>query len=215
MSLSRLPLPLLDGHIMLYKGRSAAEIPRDSSLLDSEGMVNMTALASSSQCDFNQVETAWYFSREEETGQVYRSFAAVRVLGAQPWILKIQVPQTFLDSTQRAELWYGRDWKEFVWRSRKGEIPSDPMPAKFDEYAKPGIAKIVEGHVCIKAPTVVSRTKKGDVQFEMEEGHCLVIQTSSGERKATQFVIIDRRVARDLGRLIRGKIHIDVYPPNS
>lgn len=200
---------VLPDHYLLYKGKAVAEINADNPLILNDGSVNMASLESLKGGDFNEQEGAWYFSKEPETAERYRAWAAERCWWSQTWLIQIQVPRSFVDSLRKEQLWYGHDWKEYVFYCRRG-LNAGPMPAKFDKLWKPGGAQIIEGHVCGKSPNSVPRINRHDVQERLGEDTLLKIGDG---RKATQTVFMVKEDVSRMGELFRGKIHIDLHSP--
>ncbi|PBP22641.1 hypothetical protein BUE80_DR006567 [Diplocarpon rosae] len=145
--------PIRPNQHVWYKGRGVTGI-RNPLFLDNGG-INMLSIKTEMGGDFNQCKLAWYFSPEKEAAELYRSWAARRNAHAESWNIRFEVPATFVDTLHKAQLWYSRDWKEFMWRCKKG--PTSRMPAKFDRFAKPGLAQLIEGHICARHPNGVSR----------------------------------------------------------
>lgn len=193
--------PVLQDHYVLYKAKAASEMEEDWILDD--GSLNMRAIESYPGCDFNHESFAWYWTLEAETAEHYRAWASRRCLWSDTWIIRIQIPTTFIDSLRQQNLWYSRDWKEYVWHCRKRAKP----PPKYDSYWKAGGADLVKGHICTGVSNSVTQIKKEEVQAKMTEEN--LVRISSGEA-ATQWVFMNRATAERLAMEIRGKIHIDI-----
>ncbi|PBP26434.1 hypothetical protein BUE80_DR002702 [Diplocarpon rosae] len=202
--------PIRPDHHVWYKGRGVISITNP--LFHEDGSINMLSIKTEMGGDFNQARIAWYFTPEKETAKLYRAFTAKRVSYAETWNIQFQVLASFLDTLHhKSQLWYSRDWKEFVWRCRNGLAAK--MPAKFDRFAKPGLAQLIKGHICGRHPHGVNRIDIENVQTSLDESHLLYI--NGGTRRSTQTVIVDEGVAERMGELIRGKIHIEVHPPRA
>jgi hypothetical protein len=179
----------------------------EDSFVREDGSINMGLLRTMPGGDFNHDKLVWYWTKEEATAEEYRQWSEIRCHWAETWIIQIQVPKTFIDNLCKQTLWYSPDWKEYVWYCRKGESAGD-SPAKFDRLWKDGQAQLVEGHVCMRAPTIIPKIKKEEVQEKISEEDLLYI----GDRKATQSVFMDAGVVKQLGILVRGKVCIDIHP---
>lgn len=177
-------------------------------LIRDDGNIRMDPIRTYAGGDFNQRDDAWYFSKEEGTAEKYRGYAAKRCPQSEIWIINMQVPKGFIDGVRKKELWYSPDWKQFVWSCRNGDSVSSP--AKFDSYHPPQ-TQFIEGHICGRNPAIILKIKKEDVQQEMSENNLLYL----GTRKATQSVFVDKPTVVEMAKLIRGKIFIDVFPPNN
>ncbi|PVH79433.1 hypothetical protein DL98DRAFT_460983 [Cadophora sp. DSE1049] len=200
------PPSILPSHYVLYKGKSSVELLSERFIRE-DGSVNMGAIESLKDGDFNQRRGAWYFSKEEETAEQYRHWAAARNCMAETWIIRIQIPKEFIDGLRKKELWYSPDWKTYVWYCRKGTSEGDP-PTKFDSFWKLGQAQLIEGNICGRSPNIIPKIPKQDVQQRMSESDLLY----NGNRKATQSVFVDEEAVERLGELIRGKIFIEIFP---
>jgi len=187
---------------VLYKGKSPAEMVEED-LFRANGNIDMGAIESAKGGDFNAKSAAWHFSPEHETAELYRGFAARRCGWSETWIIRILVPHTFLETLRKEHLYYGRDWKEFVWLSRKN-IPD--FPSKFSNLTS---AELIIGHISKSLDNMIRRIKQSDVQEKINEGHVMTITGG----KSTQWAFTKEDAANRLGREIKGKIHIDVYAP--
>ena len=200
------PPSILSGHYVLYKGKSSAELLSERFIRE-DGSINMGAIESMKGEDFNQRRGAWYFSREEETAEQYRRWAAARNSMAETWIIRVQIPSGFIDGLRKKYLWYSPDWKTYVWYCRKGTSEGNP-PDRLEEFWKPGEAQMIEGHICGRSPNIIPKIPKQDVQTRLSENDLLY----NGSRKATQTVFVDEEAVERLGELIRGKIFIEIFP---
>ncbi|KAH7346230.1 hypothetical protein BKA65DRAFT_273215 [Rhexocercosporidium sp. MPI-PUGE-AT-0058] len=198
--------PILQDHYVFYKGKAVGELRSDTFIL-SDGSINMEAIESYRCGDFNPRKGAWYFTKEEETAEKYRQWAAARAPQAESWIIRIQVPKSFIDGLRKKELWYSLDWKTFVWFCRKGQSAGSPPP-KFDAFWRPGQAQLIEGHICASAPASMARMKLEDYQQKLNESKVLY----NGNQKATQSVFVDEDAVERMGELIRGKVFIEIFP---
>ena len=106
------PSPILQNHYVLYKAKAAAEM---EDWIKEDGTLDMALFSSNRGCDFNWAGEAWYWTLEAETAELYRAWASRRSPYSDTWTIRIQVPKMFVDGLQQIELWYSRDWKEFVW----------------------------------------------------------------------------------------------------
>lgn len=198
--------PALQDHYIFYKGKTVGDMNEEMFILE-DGSVNMEVIRTEGRGDFNQREYAWYWTKEEATAEEYRRWGEIRCPWAETWIIQIQVPKTFMDTVRKQELWFSPDWKEYVWYCRKGGSAGFP-PAKFDKLWKHGQAQLVEGHICSRAPAIIPKIKKEELQQKTFEDSVMLI----GTKKATQSVFVDREVVQALSTMLRGKVHIEVYP---
>jgi hypothetical protein len=128
------PGPVLDDHIVLYKGKAAAEMVDEFQWIQDDGTLNMMALTSSPSGDFNFSSIAWYFTPERETAEEYRKYVARRQDNSETWLIRIQVPKTFMNTMSTKSLWYGPEWRENVWHCRTLK----PPPSNYDSFWKSG-----------------------------------------------------------------------------
>lgn len=115
---------------------------------------------------------------------------------------------TFIHSLRQQDLWYSKNWKEYVWYSKKKTRP----PAKYDSYWNDKGAELIKGHICTGVQDSVTRIKKEEVQTKMSEENIL----TTGSGKATQWVFMhnyrslnDNTIER-LEQEVRGKIHVEI-----
>ncbi|KAF7880100.1 uncharacterized protein EAF02_007737 [Botrytis sinoallii] len=100
------------GFVTLYKGKSTGfDYQKPTTLIEENGNLNMQFLATYTGGEFNGQNLAWYWTREKETAECYRQWAATYDVHGETWIMQIQVPETFLQSVKIERLWYGYDWK--------------------------------------------------------------------------------------------------------
>ncbi|KAI9832766.1 MAG: hypothetical protein M1819_003986 [Sarea resinae] len=200
------PLALPD-HYILYKGKAWGDLYGGLLFIRDDGSVNLRSVQIREGGDFNHLNSAWYWTLEEATAEEYRKWGQLRCNWAETWIIQIQVPKTFVDSIRKQQLWYSPDWKEYVWYCRKGNSVGDP-PAKFNKSWKAGQSQLVEGHICAREPTAIPRINKEELPEKITEGDVLNIDG----RKATQWAFVDAEVVERLSNLVRGKIHIEMFP---
>jgi hypothetical protein len=202
---------ILPDHIVLYKGKGISEFNErepGTFIIPGSGDIYMDSLRSFGGGDFNQAQDAWYWTPEEATAEQYRLWASKRNLYNETWIVRIQVPETFLTKLRQEELWFSPGWKEYIWYCKNGLRGGYP-PAKFDKYWKPpGAADLVKGHIAGRHPSRYPKIDKADVQTKINENDVLM----NGNQKATQWVVMNKGTADLMAVEIRGKIHIEVYP---
>jgi hypothetical protein len=143
-----------------------------------------------------------YWTPEAETAEEYRAWAARRCPWSDILVIRIQIPKTFIDSLRQQDLWYSKDWKEYVWHCRKKIRP----PEKFNSYWQAGGVDMIKAHICTGVHSSITRIKKEEVQTKITEDN--VLRISYG--RATQWVFMQDDSIERLGAEIRGKIHIEV-----
>ena len=198
--------PALSDHYVFYKGKAVGDMIEEP-VVRQDGSIHMGLFRTMPGGDFNHDKLAWYWTKEEATAERYRQWGEIRCKYSETWIVQIEVPKTFIDSLRKETLWYSSDWKEYIWYCRKEGSAGHP-PAKFDHLWKGSQAQFVEGHICMRAPAVIPRIKKEEVQEMISKDDVLYI----GDRKATQSVFMDAEVVEQLGMLVRGKVYIDIHP---
>jgi hypothetical protein len=100
---------------------------------------------------------------------------------------------------RQQDLWYSRDWKEYVWYCRKKIDP----PEKFNAYWQAGGTDLIKGHICTGVSASITRIKREEVQ-KITKDNVLLINS-----EATQWVFMQYNTTKRLGAEIRGKIHIE------
>ncbi|CAE7189369.1 hypothetical protein PTNB85_07736 [Pyrenophora teres f. teres] len=193
--------PLLPNHTALYKGKSSRELWDE--WIQEDGSLYMPAIASVAKGDFNSFETAFYFSPERDTAEIYRQWAEERCEYSESWIIRVQLSDTFTETLSREDLWFGPDFREYVWRCRKGLlVPNKPS---FDKYAA---ADLLVGHVA-RQPQL-ARMKPENVQTNFTED--MLVRINGGSTKSTQWALRYRTGER-LAEEIKGNIYIEIFAP--
>ncbi|KAE8863791.1 hypothetical protein PTNB73_06998 [Pyrenophora teres f. teres] len=193
--------PLLPNHTMLYKGKSAERMFAE--WIEEDGSLYMPAIASATNGDFNSFENAFYFSPERDTAELYRQWAEERCQYSESWIIRVQLFNTFTETLSREDLWFGPDFREYVWRCRKGlPVPSKPS---FEKYTA---ADLLVGHVT-RQPQL-ARMKPENVQTNFIED--MLVRINGGSTKSTQWALRYRTGER-LAEEIKGKIYIEIFAP--
>lgn len=94
---------LLPNHISLFRGKAHLEL-QAAELIDDDGSVNIRALSSPAGGDFSWAFYAQYWTPERETAEQYRQYAARRCPSAESRVVHIQIPSSFLSTSQRKSL---------------------------------------------------------------------------------------------------------------
>ena len=194
---------ILENHVSLYKGKAHEELTTADAIIDDNGVVNLGALGTLPGADLNSTSMAIYWTPERETAEEYRRYAARRCPNNDTCVVHIQLPRSFIESLHMEELWYSRNWKEYIWTCRKGRWP-DP---KFDALWRSGRADIVKGHICSSMSKQIARIRQEDVQTHISEDN--VLRLPSG-RKATQWVFVQESSMRRLAEEVQGKMHFTI-----
>lgn len=195
--------PILPDHVVLYKGKAATGMPTQP-FIESDGSLNMAALASHGGGDFDFSDPAWYWTPEKEVAELYRQWAEARCTYSETWLIRIQLSPSFINSLNFSELWFSANWKEYVWYCKKQKLP----PAKFDSLCGQMGADVIRGPICTGVAARITRIDQSAVQQMITEDFLLRVPSSGA--KATQWAFMKRRDAERLGQEIRGKVHIDI-----
>lgn len=195
----------LENHITLYMAKARDEM---EDMIHEDGSLDLNGIATSSGGDFNAMGPALYFTAEKQTADMYAAFAARRCSYSPIWMIEVQIPQTYLTSLNRKQLWYSSDWKEYVWWCKKKKEP----PTEFDECWKHGGADIIKGHICKKLSPLVARIKAEEVQEKIDESFILTVEGTSSRSTQTAFMQVEK--FKEFSNVVRGKIHIDIRPPS-
>jgi hypothetical protein len=206
----REPGPVFEDHIVLYKGKAAAEIVDEFQWIQDDGSLNMMALPSLPPGDFNFSSFAWYFTPDRETAEDYRKYVARRHENSETWLIRIQVPKIFLNTLSTKNLSYGPEWREYVWHCRTLTLP----PSKYDSLWKtgPGSAQVIQGAICSASSKKVMKIKKGQIHELMTEQEVVM---KCGTQNAVQVAFMQVDVAISLGEEAKGKVYIEVSPPEA
>ncbi|PSK45163.1 hypothetical protein B9Z65_2303 [Elsinoe australis] len=191
-------------HTFLYTGMSVC---RDSEpLISDDGDLQFEFISTAPGGDFNSQDLALYMSEEKETAEVFRQYAERRCPSSESWIIRIAVPNDFLGSLDTKHIWYGYDWKYYVWLCRKAlQLRA---PRTYPEYCN---AELLVGHICKKPDT--KSIPDGEAQTRITDDH--VLRIPSGPRvgeKATQHVFMSPPVYARLAERVRGRLYIEVVP---
>ena len=197
------PPPALPNHVVLFKATAAVETEE---WIDEDGQVVLTGLKTFAGGDFNFVNPAQYWTPERATAEEYLGYAQSRCKYSEVWLIQIQIKESFVDALKNEDLWYSRDWKEYVWYCRRKREP----PARYDGLWKAGTADVIRGHICKNDAHVITNIKKQEVQDQMNENNLMRNQDGS---KATQWCFVQYESISSLAQEIKGKIHVEVAPP--
>ncbi|KAF2226652.1 hypothetical protein BDZ85DRAFT_52838 [Elsinoe ampelina] len=193
----------LPGHRILYNGKAVSEM-LDNDFIREDGTVNMNALLSAAGGDFNSLALALYWTPQKDVAEKYRDYAADRATDSETWLIKIQVPQAFIDTLNMHGLYFGNDWKEFVWTCRGMKI----IPANLAWLLN---GDGIEGHTCHRRTDALTAIPRQDIQRTMTRDDFVMSALNGGAR---QWVLTNiQQHAEAMGVAIRGKIHIDVFGP--
>ncbi|GAB7340081.1 hypothetical protein MBLNU457_6573t1 [Dothideomycetes sp. NU457] len=199
------PPPVLSGHTVLYKTKALSELKAfpHRSLVDKNGNINLTCLRSSPPGDFHGLYPVYYFTPEKETADIYMGYARVRNPGKEMLMIRIQVPDGFLDRYDTKDLYFGNsEWKEYVWYCRT--VQDSP---KFQHLLD---ADFIRGHILKMNTERLEGIKEEEVETAITYDN--VMQIPHTNNKSTQWVFMNQRILRDLAEAIKGKIHITVTP---
>ena len=192
---------MLDDHLSLYKGKAHPELRDEGEIIRNDGSANLSALATLPGGDFNSKSLAQYWSPKKETAEEYRLYAARRSPVADTCIVHIQVPLSFINRLHIENLWYSRNWKEYIWTCRKNLT----LDRKFDLLKQ---ADVVRGHVCSTISGRITRIPWENVQTHISESN--VMRLPSG-RKVTLWVFLQESTIDQLAEEIRGRIHFTIF----
>lgn len=193
---------ILDGHVSLYKGKAHMDLQHTGDIINDDGSVNLSTLATHSGGDFNWSFSAHYWSPEKETAEEYRQYVARRCPTADTCMVHIQIPWSFIHSLHREDLWYSPSWKEYIWACRRHRRPNQ----KFDHLWEHGQADVVRGHVCSSISRQIIRIPQENVQTHIND----VMRLPSG-KKASQWVFLQYDTIDRLAEEIRGKMHFIIF----
>jgi len=190
--------PILHDHVVLYKARAACDM---EDLILEDGRFNLSSLQTYSGGDFNHLRGAWYWTPERECAETYREWVERRCPWSETWVIRIQAPKACFNTLKHEELWYGYDWKEYLWHCRKKR----PPPSKYDKFWES--ADLVKGHICTKVSSVVLHVKKEKLQTAITDDF---VMTLAGGAKATQWVFMKDTSFGLILEQALGKTHIDI-----
>jgi hypothetical protein len=194
-----------EDHIILWKGMDPRARVHQHPLLAVDGTIDVGMLASASAGDVNAINSAWYWTRERETAEIYREYAARRNPRHETWLVQVQVPQSFVSTLTGSEIYYSPDWKELVWNCRMGKAR---LPSKFDHFLN---VDLVQGHICKGVNEKISKIPEEEI-WRINEDY--VLKLKSGQ-KSTQWVIMNVRAALRMADEMKGKMHIDIHAPTN
>jgi hypothetical protein len=189
------------GHKYLLKGKSSGALYGNGKFINENGDVNVLAISSDTQGDWNGSRRQYYFAEDLEAAEEYRRLAADLFENEESWIIHAQVPDSYHTTLERQNLYWGHDHKWFTWMSRSAETISPTHDLKkYDD------ASLLVGHMTKSAS--IARIEKQRVQDDFKEEHLLTIDG----RKMVQWCF-DEECAAGLNEALRGNLHVDVFPP--
>ncbi|KAL8854171.1 MAG: hypothetical protein Q9221_001094 [Calogaya cf. arnoldii] len=189
----------------LFKGKAAAEM---GDWIGADVAISLDGLRTYSGGDFNVSEAAYYWTLEHGTAEEYCNYAGERCSYSEIWLISVQLRKTYVDSLRTKSLWYGHDWKEFVWCCRKTRIP----PPRYDDFYKGDEkAQLIKGHVCKNGSNLIMNIKAEDVQTRITPDNVMTIPGS--DIKSTQWYFIGLETMAQFDEEAKGRFHIDIRPP--
>lgn len=188
-----------EGHTILYKAISAT-----SPLFLEDGTLDISTLASPRGNDFNSSHTAVYLSPQRSVAEHFREFISIRCPCSSTYLLSINIPNALLASFQTEELWYGDDWKQFIWHCKT----KSPVP---EHLGCLGRADLVRGHICTKPPSQIAKLKLQDLEADVSESDIFVL--ASGEKGIQWSFKEDRFRGLMEGLRESDKMHIEGFGP--
>ncbi|THZ62651.1 hypothetical protein D6C86_03583 [Aureobasidium pullulans] len=198
------PPKILDNHTILWKGKVSSElVAHEAPFFMENGALNMLHLNSRAGGDFNSQQEVHYWTTEKETAEQYRKYAARRSPLVETWMIRIQVPNEFLGSLPTENLYYSRDWKEYVWYCKNKDV----IPEKFHHLSEK--AHLIKGHICKKPTVLIQRMKSQEVQDQITKGDLMYNDNS----KATQWVFMKAETISRLAEEIKGKVYVEITGP--
>jgi len=190
-----------EDYTTLYKAISSTE-----PLFLGDGTLDISSLASSRGNDFNSTHSAICFSPQRRTAEQFREYISIRCPYASTMLLKFNIPNALLVSLQTEDLWYGDDWKQFIWHCKRKSLL--PQHLEFLESAD-----LIKGHICTKPPAQLAKLGHTDLETEVSESDVFVLD--DGE-KGIQWCFKEDKF-RGLVEELRGsgRVHIEGFDPLS
>jgi hypothetical protein len=185
------PPKALENHTILYKAHTITTDP----LFTADGTLNIIPLNSPRGGDFNWLDEAQYWTPDLYLADKFRQYSALRFPFSSVFLLSIQIPNSFLDTLHIEELWYGEDWKEYIFHSRTKSPPSSHL----QHLSK---ADVIIGHISTRSQHLNGEASEDDV-FMHRDGS-----------KAIQWCFLREERTREMMGLVRGKgVHVEVFGP--
>ncbi|KAL8736510.1 MAG: hypothetical protein Q9166_000302 [cf. Caloplaca sp. 2 TL-2023] len=199
VSLGPGPPAELPDHRVIYKAIAATDL-----ITEDRGLVLGTRLERRHVIrhggDFCNGGTASYWTPDRSTAKQYYNYARARCPFTEVWMLQVQVSKAFLGNLKIKELWYGPEWKDFVWNSKK---PRNRLP----EYAD---IVLIKGHISKGNDIDIRQIDKEDVRASMNEKNAMV---NPDGRRASQWVFLREGLFDRFDDEIKGKLHIEIAAP--
>lgn len=199
------PPSVLPGHLVLYS--AAAAVAMDDWIDEEDGSILRPGSRTNPGGDFTFDRDAYYWTPDCGTAELHRAYMRARCPQSEIWMLRAQVDESFVNTLNTKELWYGRDWKEFVWHCRKTSQP----PPEFCHLGGVGEVDLIKGHVS-KSDGVrfIKDVKEQDIHEGISQGNVMI--TPEGQ-PATQWCLASRDGIHTFAREIKGKMHIEISRP--
>lgn len=210
--------PTLPGHIVLYKGKATPsrrfiteeDDDNNNAHSASSSSVHMEALASSAGGDFNHWYRAHYWSPDRAVGEKYRAWAARRCPFSETWLIRIQIPVSFINSLKVSELWVSdlensSDWKEYVWHCKNRIEPPARLRSLWHEQEG---ADLIVGHMWTAAAIAkpVAKLDKREIQTRITEDLVLRVADGDGDGRT----IMESEETRDSKAITDGEATADL-----
>lgn len=120
----------------------------------------------------------------------------------------------------------GRLFKSHVWVERLTLVAqvvsrlawsshSSPGRSSFSEFKTFYNAQLMEGHICCRMQNMITKIKPKDVQTTTNGDYCVHYERNGQMAKSTQWVFKDGETILHLSNLLRGKIHVDIFPSSA
>ncbi|KAF7898953.1 uncharacterized protein EAF01_008166 [Botrytis porri] len=173
------------GFVTLYKGMGTGYgYQKPMTLIKENGNLDMQLIATYTGGDFNGQDLAWYWTREKETAEQYREWAAKAS----------RLRDCGMDMTGSS-----------IFGTAKKMTRNSDLPDNLRKYAT---ADVMEGHICKRHPSIVPKILEQDIQHKLMEDDCLVFCNGT---KSTQTVFMNWEVVDRLEPLIRANMYIEVH----
>lgn len=200
----------LPGHINLYKG-GAWKTKKSSSRLfpNRDGSINTwSAFSGGPNGDFSNECMVTCLVDSPEIAEKYRTYTARRCPTAETWVIKLQVPESFLTSESEGE----RHW----WGGFEGLMFYGSGMSRswlLNDFAFRARTDFVVGHIPSTAEDLnMSQVITYDKLEERSNMHDFIKETSG--QKGEQYCFLNRRITAELSGNVRGKMHIQIHRPH-
>lgn len=168
------------GHTTLWKGCSEGRALATKRALET-GKLEFGDMISYPPTDFNVAGSSLYFAVQKEVAKLYAGYSKRRNDIGRPVIVRLDIPNSFIENLQPHQITYGDTWKEYVWTCRRGSGAIMPK-----ELRHLGSKNLLIGPICRTHTKGINKMPKWS---DITIANVMTEEDDRGEmEQATQYV---------------------------